>query len=421
MKNQNHNKNLIDHFINILMLFQIIAGIIWIFLCGFKYSALAGSNELYSSYDIVMSGTVVESGRDMINAAFSGNCDEYTGFLYPAFLKLFISLFAKGYFCSFVNIIYVIQFFTLFFSAYFMVSSNLNFVSCDRPQVINKDIVIYSLYIVTFPFLLQSAFMISYISFLMSGFMIFIGLIKRSSFEENAKRKVLKPAIFILILVILFIFNISNRTAGLNNKLPFSPATGLMNNFAINHFESDYYFWSEELQEAIDYSNISYLSKDNELVIMTFPSYIQGDIDIRKATYQIAFASIKNRIKDSIKTFANNYLDYLIAPLTFLDNCEGYGKSVTGERLLTLEGKYPLYAMIFAKFGIAVYLLVFSKLLADGIINLYRNKRMSRNGLIVIMIMFTCPLIYSLFSITYFDYMFYLPVFIIVSNQKKPL
>lgn len=293
-----------------------------------------------------------------------------------------------------------------------------------------------AVFIVTFPFVLQTIFMNNGIAGLISGFMIFIAISKiifhkfdqldcENSGAEKSKSNIFKICYVVLVSILVIVcWN--------SVKMPYSLRVGLMNNFAISHFESDYYFWPEEIQNIIDYKYIPSIAHDRENAKYFLAKELgeaenlniddAEDIYNRAAynkdkfnqyAFKIALASINNRKKDTIITFIDNLQDYLFAPLTFLENCEGYGESITGKRLVSLLGTNPKFSMFYARLSITFLFITISFIIGMRI----RSRRKELNTILIIWIGWSA--LCALFANTAFDYMLFLPIIVVIVEFYK--
>ena len=135
-----------------------------------------------------------------------------------------------------------------------------------------------------------------------------------------------------------------------NNTLPNTPGTGLMCTFAARHLEEDYCFFPEAVKEDLSFDKLSEAVKDKELARNIIGEALipeRNPLSLEGSSLGIAFASIGNRSRESIMTFAKGTLEYFFWPFTVVLNIKGVGESLTSLRLLDFRGLVPYVSLVY--------------------------------------------------------------------------
>lgn len=272
-----------------------------------------------------------------------------------------------------------------------------------------KNNIWNGLYLLSFPFIVEIAFTNVIATILISAF-IFIFIFTIAIFNMlNGKFRIIYSATIIAAIVIML----------LTVKVPYSLSIGLMNNFSTKNMETDYYFWPEDIREKISYDIIPQMARNRELAKYTVAKECNiGNgtfIDINSDAFRIALASLNNRKKDSIITFAANTGQYLLAPLTFLDNCEGYGDSITAKRISIFTEKHAAFNMLYVKLSMAFVLIWIAATVSDMI-----NKKAFKTLVFTTIFWIIWSMLCGMFANTAFDILLFIPIFVvIIKNSLK--
>lgn len=398
----------------LLMTAQIIMSIVWIVKCV-PYNVMAEDSYMF------------------VDAAVQKLFDEYTGLLYPVFLRFLYLPFSTPY------VIYAIQLVALFISIF----SFVGYVKTDMGFVTK---ILISLYIVTFPFVLHSAFIILPDAFAISCLLLWLRFEPESSEDLTLKallfafasllskkyfwimtlvwiiflfvklvkkNNIFKPLVsFVMGILIASLLAVIAITPGSYSRMPGTLSTGLMSTYAFEAFEADYTFWPPKADEVLSLSDVKYITFSRDHIITKMGPYFLDNMsynDADKMSLGIAIASLKMRSKESIIRTIDNVTEYLIFPVTFIRSCQGDVKSITAYRLFTFEGDSPSYAVRYMYISFGILSLFF----ALSLYNSKYSKKVVTDGIIVWIVI---AIIAGMFGFTYFDYFFVISVVIIMMS-----
>lgn len=287
-------------------------------------------------------------------------------------------------------------------------------------------------FILSFPFVIQTIFMPGVSAYLISVLMILISIYKKICYEADynngkgeksihrlsmqQRKNYLLISIIAGVIVVAILFCNSPY-----NRKHLGLGTGLMNNFAVSNMENNYYLWPEDIRKQVPYEIIPAIVKDESLAIKELARYIdKNELGYQIDCFRIAVVSIVNGKKQSFVTLMNNIVNYIFAPITLLENCDGYGDSITGKRIEYLLMDKPLFGIYYMKISIVIlilliviniseYVLSIKSAKADNVKIIEKKKQLRRYIELVII----WSILLALFANTAFDYILYLPIVIL--------
>lgn len=368
--------------------------------------------------------------------------DEYTGVLYPVFLRLLYMPFGGN---GGHIIVALIQCLAIAASVFY-------FLGIFENGIIKKSMRLFiTISVITFPVITHIIFSILPEAFAISLFVVWTRLVLDK--ERGAKQNILMVIlyvfagflslkyayiigllwiVFLLVIyrkkffnniaciitgaVFIIILNLLLIDAGSYKRMPATLSTGLMCNYAYEAFQADYFFWPQEAKEIIPFESLKpYISyKEHVVTQMGVPflenmSYFRTEINV----FGIAKASILNRSRETIERFTDNTCDYLLTPITFLENIVGEGKSETAKNLYSFSGgnadKTIFYICISMIMCFAqVIMLCLSVLLTKD----KKGDTVSASAFWFASYL-VLSVFYALFAFGYFDYLLMAPIIII--------
>ena len=399
-----------------VMLIQALLAFVWIIMCG-------------------ISSPVIREEGEYLSVAFENvTADEYTGLLYPVFLSITNN--AEGT----LLITAILQLLVLAAGIFMLLSA-----CCKKAGFCER--ILLCVAVLSCPFIIQSAFSLTPHALCLGLFLMWLSFSAFNTCKQNKIQKILAELlpictillwkvyvyVYAISALVLLVINLKNKnkdikalrrflitigelvlafvifmftvTPGANNKMPNSMSTGLMNTYAFEAFESDYYFWPEEAKQLIAFENVKSMinGKDEAIFVMgnyfSDMSYIERD----KTGLLIAKGSLFNRSRESIDRFIGNGIEYVLFPYTVIKNLDGDGKSLTAYRYFDMSGNTPLYAGVYIRLWF-ILMCVFAS------VSLLCFKRADAN-MIVFALMLTLLLGFFMgsFALTYFDYFLMLP------------
>lgn len=403
---------------SLILCVQMIYGIFWIVRCGLSMPDTT-ENSFY------------------LEAAKALRFDEYTGVMYPVFLRFlylpfsekvgrlvvaffqlvavagsgwfFLGMFEKkisgivkagavAYTVSFPVVMHII-FQTLpeaFAVSLFLVWARL-LLSKDRGARIN--VVLVALYVVMGFMSLRYAYIIGFL------WLVYLLVVYRQKFFNNIAC-IITGAVFIIILNLVLV------DAGAYGRMPATLSTGLMCNYAFEAFEADYYFWPQSAKEAIPFEEIKPYRAYREHVVTEMGQPFLDSMTYFKADMTalgVAKASIMNRSKETVTRFFDNCSFYLLTPITFLENVVGDGRSVTPRNLYSFGGDDWGFALEYMYISLIMCSVLAIALGIRGLIRRVNSER-SYIGAFFIVTYLTLTVLYALFAFSYFDYLLMAPV-----------
>lgn len=405
----------------ILMMFvQTIICFLWIAQCGLSMP-MTTENSFY------------------LEAARTLKFDEYTGVIYPVFLRLlyipfpgntgriivafiqliamaaagifFLGMFDKKsfglaskaaiiiYTVTFPVVIHII-FETLpeaFAAALFLVWARL---LMTKERGAKHNIIIVLLYI------LMGFLYIRYAYIVGAVWLVYLVAVYRKKFFNNIAC-IITGAVFIIILNLLFV------DAGSYNRMPATLSTGLMSNYAFEAFEADYYFWPQSAKEAIPFEEIKPYRAYREHIVTEMGQPILENMTYFKADMTalgIAKASIMNRSRETITRFFDNCGYYLLTPITFLENVVGEGRSATPRNLYSFSGNHSSMALTYMYISIMMCAVLTIIFCVSGLLSGVKKPGDNTAAIFLLVSYLTLSVVYALFAFSYFDYVIMSPV-----------
>lgn len=403
---------------------QSIMCILWVFKCGL------------SMPDTTENSFYLEAARTL-------RFDEYTGVIYPVFLRLLYLPFSGALGRGILSVLQLLAIgvATVFFLGIF-----------DKKEISLSTRIGIIIYVLTFPVIIHIAFQTLPEAFAVAVFLVWSRLLMRK--ERGAKQNVtivalyiamgfmslryayiagIVWAVYLLVIyrkkffnniaciitgaVFIIILNLIFVDAGSYGRMPATLSTGLMSNYAFEAFEADYYFWPQNAKEAIPFEEIKPYRAYREHIVTEMGQPFLSNMTYFKADVTalgIAKASIMNRSKETIDRFFDNCSSYLLTPVTFIENTVGEGRSATPRNLYSFSGKDSGWALLYMYISIIMCAVISVFFCLIGLISKAGAKKESdyNSGLFLLVSYVTLAVVYALFAFSYFDYILMSPVII---------
>lgn len=368
--------------------------------------------------------------------------DEYTGVLYPVFLRFVNSMFSGEK--AFNTAILLIQLLAVLVASVVFLKK------------LEKTGVWAVLYLITFPLCMQSFMAITPVAFEIAVLLVFFGAFFKM--DRNIVDYVLmiisliagillSKEIFICMLIALIIGVIVSgllrrvvavvdkasiiksvvtivigtviagvlygglTSKGAYNRMPGTIETGFMCNVAAEHLEEDYYFWPDDVKEAVPFEELSDIVKSREYAVTELGKLLSEKLSydqMRKAAFGIGKASAFNRSKETINLVVANFFDYFAFPVTIVSNMYGKGKSISDVYFMMYKGKSGFISRTYLIGGLVILLLMLA-INADKLMG-KKEKALKAHvyaGTILLWLLFNIYV--SFVSFNYFDYFRVLP------------
>ena len=338
---------------------------------------------------------------EIMRAADNFRFDEYTGFICPVFLRLFMNIAGKE---IGVYFLVIFQCSIMILALIFCLINVMSFYNRDKKKISRADLSTAVIYIMTFPVILQMATGVSVWPLFITA--IFIGLGAALHRSRKVKIGVL------IFFIILFLARICLISPGAYNKLPGTLQTAVMINLAGEHLEEDYYFWPDEAKNVVDFEKLSSVVRNREDMVNSLGSIMSKNVsysEMSKLCFGIGMASITNRSKETIITVIKNFRDNLLFPITIFRNIKGNGKSVTAVRFSEMGGNTISKIYLWIGFGLVFGFLGYRCL--DAL--LFGRKEYFLFKYIAIIFWIFLAAFNSIFTIHYFDYFAMMPALLL--------
>lgn len=396
------------------MAVQICLGLIW--MCA----------NLFSMQNFEETAGYIEMSRSFV-------LDEYAGILYPALLFVLRAVAGEG---GCYPVLYLIQLTVAFLSnCAFCKMSGLG----DKKLFSAKNIF-GACYLMTIPFVMQLHMAVMPASLCGSFFLLMIGICMESYRDTIENRQIKKigcacvlwavlglllpdniwlgavpfvwlfgvgiwrkwakkiwAAFVIGICAVLLVTGVTNtvtRIPGSRGNIQRTLGAALLSRLAWPNFESNYYFWPEEVKQVMPPMTAREIDKYADHVkVLLGPLFEEAFGKEQANTYywQMALRCFSDRTKEILPRIAEDFLSYLFTPFAIMYHFGGGGYSYAGwnfdrmwQQHRTLTGIYVEYSLYSFSIGMAVVLLY---LLIRGIYQRRcraEKKRLPEKGILVL-------------------------------------
>ena len=382
---------------------------------------------------------LIYEGSIYLEAARTMKFDEYSGVIYPLFLR-FIYLGMSN--ISGRITVAGLQLVALLFSAVFLIN-RIKRMSAVTIELKSLDIVLILLHFITFPLVAYIIFLMTPEAFALSFFMVWCGYLfddKKKPLDiflmvtayilagfmsikyayiigiiwlvyilvMNRSKIFLNLARWISGICFIIIMNILFITPGCYGRMPASMGTGLVCNYSYEVLVHDHFFWPEEAKAAIPFENLGNILMDRSHVVTKMGEPLLNNYSYWKTDIlglQIAKASIMVRSRETIDRFLGNVSDYLLTPVTFLENINGQGKSSSAINIYSMAGGDSRLAVMYMLAGLIINSLI---IILASFGKIFDKKTFS----FWIMMYLVASVFWALFAFNYFDYMLMMPVIV---------
>ncbi len=331
--------------------------------------------------------------------------DEYIGVLYPTLLFLLRFCFREK---MYLLVLYLLQVSVAFFCGCFF----LHAIKGGKEKLFAGKNVFGALYLTTIPFVMQLHLSVLPVSLLSSLFLLLLGFcfkLYRSEKGEKTKlligsciiwaimsllmpdyiwlgvlplvwgvglslkkrwagkeKKVLLIGIVMALLVAVSV-NAITQQPGSRGKIQRTLEAAMVSRLAWPCFESNYYFWPEEVKTVMSQLQAREIDRyaDNVKLVMG-PLFEEefGKEQANKYYWQMALRCFSDRTKEVLPRIAGDFVSYLFTPFAVCYQLSGGGTSYSGwnyDRMWTraqgLTGVYVDYALYSFFVGMAIVLI----------------------------------------------------------------
>lgn len=363
------------------MTVQIVTGILWI-LCQFP----AGLSFPESEYLLSVSETFV--------------MDEYTGPLYPALIagcRLITGV------CGlpFAWLLYLLQIAAAFFSYKVFLGTLLKNTEAQKWQV-----YFGSLYLMTVPLCVSWHVSLLPDSFLASAFLLLLAACISAARKEREdtrkdsltvgilwavmillcpdglwlglpaiccllfwriRRKNRKLTITAAVLFLVFALagvgiNTAVQTPGSSGKIQRSLGASMVSRFVWPHFETNYFFWPEEVKEQMSIVDAWYISLYSQEVQEKFGPMIEEAYGRERAEelyLEMAKSCLQIRTREVLSEIGEDFKAYLLTPWQVLTQFRGEGLSFSGWNYEKMRSSYPKLSRWYMEYGLVSFRILF--------------------------------------------------------------
>lgn len=339
--------------------------------------------------------TVYREGKHLLLAAEKLTGDEYTGVIYPLFIRLLQLIFGEGY--SFRVFLSLITITICGLSVYFLVS-----MSTDNRLIRMMSVA----FTVTNPTFLSASLTISRGPLIAAVFLFCYAAVSKGikHFKKKEKFPFGRNMVFVGLIIIIMICNYSFAVPG---SLGYGKRT-------VSLMKVERFAWPymTEMSGAVDYrfredytdAVINSLCHDSELIYSDFGPKAEaflGDEAARKVFDEVAHKGVVNRPGTVIKDIVVDFVAYFFAPFTTFVVRDGMTGMQTGAYKDMLMGNTPMFSMIYYRFDAGVTFFALGMAIAVLIKNIADRERVaSRVGVIAGYVSLIVASLYATFLAT---------------------
>ena len=216
-----------------------------------------------------------------------------------------------------------------------------------------KDILCMSLGLMAAGLIRVDLFWLCGLSLLCARFLLFIKKETRESVMVSGKKLFL-----VFLLVEIAVFTVNRVTyVPQEDRIQNSFQASMVSRFVWPNFATNYYFWSDEVKEAISLEDAVKICQREDALESFFGPVMEQKYGYRKAKslyLEMAYQCFMDRTKEEILMLAEDMKDYVLIPFTVERNLSGEGTSLTAWNYGRMQEHSPWLVKYYYRYSLLV-------------------------------------------------------------------